>query len=119
MCERVSPFYSWTCNCKSRTKQSPHKRISVKLTKLRLSTASPRSSCLQAQQVWTRRTLPSDLEREIGQEEDAINILLGNYPNGVRRGLNLVDQELPPEVPPGLTSSLLKRRPDIRKRSRS
>jgi multidrug efflux system outer membrane protein len=54
------------------------------------------------------------LEREIGQEEDAINILLGNYPNGVPRGLSLVDQELPPEVPPGLPSSLIERRPDIR-----
>jgi multidrug efflux system outer membrane protein len=55
-----------------------------------------------------------DLERQIGQEEDAISILLGNYPQGVARGRPLVEQPLPPEVPPGLSSSLLERRPDIR-----
>ena len=41
-------------------------------------------------------------------------ILLGNYPQAITRGRPLVDQPLPPEVPPGLTSSLLERRPDIR-----
>ena len=89
---------------------------SVKLTKLRLEHGvATKLDVLQAQQVLdTANADIPNLEREIGQEEDAINILLGNYPNGVPRGLSLVDQELPPEVPPGLTSSLLERRPDIR-----
>jgi multidrug efflux system outer membrane protein len=89
---------------------------SVKLTKLRLEHGvATKLDVLQAQQVLdTANADIPNLERQIGQEEDAINILLGNYPNGVPRGLNLVDQELPPEVPPGLTSSLLERRPDIR-----
>ena len=89
---------------------------SVKLTKLRLEHGvATKLDVLQAQQVLdTANAAIPNLEREIGQEEDAINILLGNYPNGVPRGLSLVDQELPPEVPPGLTSSLLERRPDIR-----
>jgi multidrug efflux system outer membrane protein len=89
---------------------------SVKLTKLRLEDGvATKLDVLQAQQVLdTANADIPNLEREIGQEEDAINILLGNYPNGVPRGLSLVDQELPPEVPPGLTSSLLERRPDIR-----
>ena len=55
-----------------------------------------------------------DLERQIGQEEDAISILIGNYPQGVPRGRALAEQALPPDVPPGLPSSLLERRPDIR-----
>lgn len=55
-----------------------------------------------------------DLERQIAQEENAISILLGNYPEGVPRGRPLVDQTLPSEVPPGLPSALLERRPDIR-----
>jgi multidrug efflux system outer membrane protein len=38
---------------------------------------------------------------------------LGDYPHNVTRGLKLVDQQLPPEVPAGLSSSLLARRPDI------
>ena len=59
------------------------------------------------------RQIP-DLERQIGQEENAISTLLGHYPEGVRRGRPLVEQPLPPEVPPGMPSTLLERRPDIR-----
>jgi outer membrane protein, multidrug efflux system len=88
---------------------------SVKLTKLRLEHGvATKLDVLQAQQVLdTANAQIPDLERQIGQEEDAINILLGNYPNGVPRGLALVAQELPPDVPPGLPSSLIERRPDI------
>ncbi len=70
---------------------------------------------LQAQQILdtANATIP-DLERQIAQEENAISILLGDYPHDVPRGLPLVEQPLPPEVPPGLTSALLERRPDIR-----
>jgi outer membrane protein, multidrug efflux system len=89
---------------------------SVKLTNFRLEHGvATKLDVLQAQQVLdTANAQIPDLERQIGQEEDAINILLGNYPDGVPRGLALVAQELPPEVPPGLSSSLLERRPDIR-----
>lgn len=89
---------------------------SVKLTKFRLEHGvATKLDVLQAQQVLdTANAQIPDLERQIGQEEDAINILIGNYPNGVPRGLALVEQELPPEVPPGVPSSLLARRPDIR-----
>jgi len=54
------------------------------------------------------------LERLIAQEENAISILIGEYPEGLRRGLALIEQPLPPEVPPGLPSALMERRPDIR-----
>jgi outer membrane protein, multidrug efflux system len=89
---------------------------SVKLTRLRLDHGvATKLDVLQAQQVLdTANAQIPDLERQIGQEEDAISILLGHYPEGVRRGLTLVEQPLPPEVPPGMPSSLLERRPDIR-----
>jgi len=89
---------------------------SVKLTKLRLEHGvATKLDVLQAQQVLdTANAQIPDLERQIAQQENAINILLGNYPNGVPRGLALVEQQLPPEVPPGLPSSLVERRPDIR-----
>lgn len=89
---------------------------SVKLTNLRLQHGvATKLDVLQAQQVLdsANATVP-DLERQIAQEENAISILLGNYPQGVPRGRPLVDQWLPPEVPPGLSSTLLERRPDIR-----
>ncbi len=89
---------------------------SVKLTKLRLDHGlATKLDVLQAQQVLdiANAAVP-DLERQIGQEEDAISILLGHYPESIRRGLPLAEQPLPPEVPPGMPSTLLERRPDIR-----
>jgi multidrug efflux system outer membrane protein len=89
---------------------------SVKLTNLRVEHGvATKLDVLQAQQVLdTANAQIPDLERQIAQEEDAISILLGNYPQAVSRGRPLVEQPLPPEVPPGLPSSLLERRPDIR-----
>jgi outer membrane protein, multidrug efflux system len=89
---------------------------SVKLTSLRLDHGvATKLDVLQAQQVLdTANAQIPDLERQIGQEEDAISTLLGNYPSGIPRGLALPEQVLPPGVPPGLPSSLLERRPDIR-----
>jgi multidrug efflux system outer membrane protein len=59
------------------------------------------------------QTLP-DLERQIERTENLINLLAGKNPATVTRGLSLTAQEQPPAVPPGLPSSLLERRPDIR-----
>jgi multidrug efflux system outer membrane protein len=89
---------------------------SVKLTSFRLEHGvATKLDVLQAQQVLdTANAQIPDLERQIGQEEDAISILIGNYPQGVPRGRPLAEQALPPSVPPGLPSSLLERRPDIR-----
>ncbi len=89
---------------------------SVKLTRLRLERGvATKLDVLQAQQVLdTANAQIPDLERQIAQEENAISILLGNYPQAVTRGLPLVEQPLPPDVPPGLPSSLIERRPDIR-----
>ncbi len=89
---------------------------SVKLTNLRVEHGvATRLDVLQAQQVLdsANAQIP-DLERQIAQEENAISILLGNYPQAVPLGRPLVEQPLPPEVPPGLPSSLIERRPDIR-----
>jgi multidrug efflux system outer membrane protein len=89
---------------------------SVKLTRLRLDHGvATKLDVLQAQQVLdTANAQIPDLERQIAQEEDAISILLGHYPDAVPRGRPLAEQSLPPDVPPGMPSSLLERRPDIR-----
>jgi outer membrane protein, multidrug efflux system len=89
---------------------------SVKLTNLRLEHGvATKLDVLQAQQVLdTANVQIPDLEREIAQQEDALSILLGNYPQDVARGVPLVEQSLPPEVPAGVPSSIIGRRPDIR-----
>lgn len=89
---------------------------SVKLTNLRVQHGvATKLDVLQAQQTLdTANAQLPDLERQIAQEENAISILLGNYPQSITRGSQLVDQPLPPDVPPGMPSSLLERRPDIR-----
>src|SRR5262245_24260912 len=69
----------------------------------------------QAEQlVYTAESVITDTQRQIEQQENAISILLGQNPGPIPRGLPLVDQPEPPEVPPGLPSRLLERRPDIR-----
>ncbi|HMK30709.1 MAG TPA: efflux transporter outer membrane subunit [Terriglobales bacterium] len=55
-----------------------------------------------------------DFERRIQQQENFISTLLGNNPGPVARGMQLTEQPHLPEVPPGIPSRLLERRPDIR-----
>ena len=73
---------------------------SVKLTNLRLDHGvATKLDVLQAQQVLdTANAQIPDLERQISQEENAISILLGDYPQGVPRGRPLAEQSLPPEL---------------------
>lgn len=98
---------------------------SVQLTELRLSHGiGTRLDVLQSRQVLdTANAQIPDLERQIGQTEDAINILLGNYPQALpaRAALGVEtangwqwSETLPPQLPAGLPSDLLERRPDIR-----
>lgn len=89
---------------------------SVRLTQFRVDHGvATKLDVLQAQQTLdTANATVPDLERQIAQEENAISILLGDYPHGITRGAPLVEQALPPAVPPGMPSSLLERRPDIR-----
>jgi multidrug efflux system outer membrane protein len=69
----------------------------------------------QAEQlVFTASAEVPALEQQIEQQENFLSILLGQNPTGVPRGKALTDQPQPPEVPPGLPSTLLERRPDIR-----
>jgi outer membrane protein, multidrug efflux system len=69
----------------------------------------------QAEQlVYTAGAQVPDLERQIEQQENALSILLGNNPGAISRGMKLTEQPHAPEVPAGLPSELLERRPDVR-----
>jgi multidrug efflux system outer membrane protein len=66
----------------------------------------------QAALSTTAAAIP-DLERRIAIQENQIRILLGAMPGPIPRTGTLLEQTLPPEVPAGLPSSLLERRPDV------
>jgi multidrug efflux system outer membrane protein len=53
-----------------------------------------------------------EIEREIVARENQLNFLLGRNPQAIAREGPLMT--VPPDVPPGLPSALLERRPDIR-----
>ena len=65
------------------------------------------------QEVARAQAVIPDLERQIGQKEHHLSLLMGRNPARIIRGASLRDQPLPPEVPAGLPSALLERRPDI------
>lgn len=54
-----------------------------------------------------------DLQRQIAQQENLINFLMGRGPGPIPRGTLLSAEYIPPEVPAGLPSTLLERRPDV------
>lgn len=68
----------------------------------------------QAEQfLYTATAQMAATERSIGQTEDALNLLLGQAPANVPRGKNLEQIATEPELPAGLPSALIERRPDI------
>jgi NodT family efflux transporter outer membrane factor (OMF) lipoprotein len=64
--------------------------------------------------VFTAEAAIADTHRRIEQQENLLSILLGRNPGHVERGSPLISQTLRAEVPAGLPSSLLERRPDLR-----
>jgi outer membrane protein, multidrug efflux system len=69
----------------------------------------------QAEQlVYTASETIPDLERQIQQKENVLSVLLGENPQSIPRGHALTEQPVPQNVPAGLPSELLERRPDVR-----
>jgi multidrug efflux system outer membrane protein len=66
-----------------------------------------RTSLAQAEQAI------SELERQRGVGENGLSVLLGRNPGPITRARRLTEVPVPPELPAGLPSDLLRRRPDI------
>jgi NodT family efflux transporter outer membrane factor (OMF) lipoprotein len=70
----------------------------------------------QAEQLlFTTTGQIASIEREIAQAENTLSLLLGQVPGDIPRGRTLDALQAPPSVPAGLPSTLLERRPDIRR----
>ena len=70
----------------------------------------------QAEQLaFTAEAQIPDLERQIAQQENSLSILLGRPPGPIARGQAIADLPHPANVPVGIPSDLLERRPDIRR----
>ncbi len=69
---------------------------------------------LQAeQQLALAEATLSSLQRELSYTERSMNILLGQNPQPIPRGVANAEQVIIPEVPSGLPSTLLEQRPDV------
>jgi outer membrane protein, multidrug efflux system len=64
--------------------------------------------------LYGARAVVPDLKRAIEQQENRISVLTGRNPGPITRGKSLLEQDLTITIPPGLTSTLMARRPDIR-----
>jgi multidrug efflux system outer membrane protein len=74
----------------------------------------PELDVYQAQiEVAVAEAAVASFQRQITQTENGLRILLGRNPGPVTRGDALTSQVFPPDVPAGLPSELLQRRPDV------
>jgi multidrug efflux system outer membrane protein len=58
-------------------------------------------------------TIP-EFEEQIALQENQLSVLLGQNPGAILRGNSSLENQMPPDIPAGLPSALLERRPDIR-----
>lgn len=65
-------------------------------------------------QVHVARSSIARLERALAQSENGLKFLTGELPGPIPRGNPLSSQFQPPQIPAGLPSELLLRRPDVR-----
>lgn len=71
------------------------------------------TSAAEAAEATAAAQIP-DLKRQIALQEDLINVLIGKYTGPISRNDSSLETLTVPEVPAGLPSALLERRPDIR-----
>ena len=91
------------------------RRESLKLTQaLEEHGAGSLADVRQAEELLraAQANLP-DLRRQIVIQENTISVLLGHNPGAIDRGLSVEEQPHPEQIPVGVPSQLLERRPDV------
>jgi outer membrane protein, multidrug efflux system len=70
------------------------------------------TSRAEAAQAAAAAAIP-EYERQIALQENVLSVLLGSNPQSIAHTAKLLDEIVPPEIPVGLPSALLERRPDV------
>jgi NodT family efflux transporter outer membrane factor (OMF) lipoprotein len=88
----------------------------LRLTTLRLRGGTATAiDVRQAEQfLYTATSQIAAAERQIEQSENLLSLLTASNPHAIARGKELNELTTPPEIPAGMPSALLDRRPDIR-----
>ncbi len=88
---------------------------SLKIIKARFNKGTvPELDVNQAEiELASAKVAIATFQRQIAQTEHVLSILLGRNPGAIARGLPLTEQQLLSEIPTGLPSELLQRRPDV------
>jgi multidrug efflux system outer membrane protein len=75
---------------------------------------APRIDLNQAQiQLAIAKSSVPFYQRQIALTETSLTVLLGRNPYPINTSISLIDQDFPTDIPPGIPSSILERRPDI------
>src|SRR6185503_10367989 len=98
-----------------------YRTYGVRTNSLTLTTAREQGGVAGMQDVYQAKILVftadaaiADTLRRLEQKENELSILLGRNPGKIERSSSLAQQKVRADVPPGLPSSLLERRPDLR-----
>jgi outer membrane protein, multidrug efflux system len=95
------------------TSKNYEKTLELYTARLEGGTGSKLEVATGQAQVDDARATALDLQRQITDQENQISYLLGRPPGPIPRGKTLTEFAYPPEIPPGLPSTLLERRPDV------
>lgn len=98
-------------------KTAEARRKGLHLAKIRYTGGLTNETPYRQAQVELARTMTliPDLEKKVATKQNEIAFIMGEYPHDIERSDLPSDVNLPSSLPVGLPSSLLERRPDVRK----